>query len=63
MKVRTHFHLAKLSLKKYKIFLIYRRGNHCFKWDIQNCIEMGSNVCEFIFRSFKNKELCRRIPV
>lgn len=41
----------------------YRKGKHCFKWDIQNCIEMSSNVCEFIFRSFKKKELCRRIPV
>ncbi|WP_294394715.1 zinc dependent phospholipase C family protein [uncultured Clostridium sp.] len=46
-----------------KQILKYRKGRQCFKWDIQNCIEMSSNVCEVIFRKFENKELCRKIPV
>ena len=36
--------------------LKYRKGKHCFRWDIQNCIEMSSDVCEVIFMQFKNRE-------
>lgn len=41
--------------------LKYRKGKHCFKWDIQNCIEMSSDVCEVIFMQFKNKERCNQV--
>lgn len=41
--------------------LKYRKGKHCFIWDIQNCIEMSSDVCEVIFMQFKNRERVKQM--
>lgn len=61
MKVRTHFHLAKLSLRNLKP--CFPENFSLNKWDIQNSVEMSSYVCEEVFRKFKNKEVCNTMTV
>lgn len=33
----------------------YKNGSHSFKWDIDNCIEICTNVCDSVFRAFNIK--------
>lgn len=36
----------------------YRNGKPSFRWDIENCLEMSTDVCETVFYIFKRKKEC-----